>query len=85
MHINEIKKSFDWMDCCYIAGERDSRPTLEVFVKNHGGDFYSISAVIDGVSFEISSKRQLLRRFKTLDAASRALVGAGIKVFTIAM
>ena len=84
MHINEIKKSFDWMDCCYLAGERDSRPTLDVFIKNNG-EFYSVSAVIDGVSFDISSKRQSLRKFKTLDATSRALVSAGIKIFTVAM
>ena len=85
MHINEIKKSFDWMDSCYLAGERENRPTLDVFIKNHCNEFYSVCAVIDGVSFDVSSKRQSLRRFKTLDAAAKALVTSGIKVFTIAM
>lgn len=85
MHINEIKKSFEWMDCCYLAGDRETRPTLDVYIKNHNDEFYSLSAIIDGVTFEISSKRQSIRRFKTLDAAARALAGSGIKVFTVAM
>lgn len=85
MHINEIKKSFDWMESCYLAGERESRPTLDVFVINNCNEFYSVCAVIDGVRFDVSSKRQHLRRFKTLDAAAKALVSSGINVFTITM
>lgn len=44
-----------------------------VAIKKDGDDFYSLKVRLDSVCIDISSNRETVRRFKTVDSLVRAL------------